>query len=194
LPLLSVFNCLHTTQKSYLASIRNGNAKDNKEGKDAVGSSPSLHTTASAPIRSPYPYKPTIKLLRFKMNIHKQSTCQPLMITKDMYHALFNHTKIATRRTWGTAWHTAHCRAFQHNNLVRVWSRPDKGSLYGRLAGHVRYTHQFEQRLDQVTTCDVMLEGFPTWTVQEFLTRKFEGLALSTVVHVFMFMFYPLRG
>ena len=40
-----------------------------------------------------------------------------------------------------------------------------------------------------------MVEGFPTWTVREFLDMKgFKGLPLSTVVCVFMFVFYPLNG
>jgi hypothetical protein len=40
----------------------------------------------------------------------------------------------------------------------------------------------------------VMVEGFPNRTVSEFLHMKFTGLPLSTVVCVFMFVFYPLSG
>jgi hypothetical protein len=103
------------------------------------------------------------------------------------------HTTIATRRMWKNSKgiFTAHTRAARMRQLVRVWSRPDSGTLYGRLVGHVRYTHTFDQRLDQMTPFDVALEGFPTWSVEEFLAAKFPGEPLSTVVHVFMFMFYP---
>jgi hypothetical protein len=118
------------------------------------------------------------------------------MITKDMYPALIAHTKIATRRMWNDrrGLLTAHMRAAHMSQLVRVWSRPDAGSLYGRLVGHVRYTHTFDQRLDHITPSDVALEGFPTWSVEEFLDAKFPGKPLSTVVHVFFFMFYPKRA
>jgi hypothetical protein len=116
------------------------------------------------------------------------------MITKDMHAALLAHTKIATRRIWNARLYTAHMRAAHMDQLVRVWSRPDAGSLYGKLAGHVRYTHMFDQRLDQITPYDVVLEGFPHWTVTQFQAAKFPGLPLSTVVHVFMFIFYSKRA
>ena len=115
------------------------------------------------------------------------------MITKDMYPALIAHTKIGTRRIWNERLLVSHMRTAQMNQLVRVWSRPDVGTLYGRLVGHVRYTHTFDQRLDQITPFDVALEGSPTWSVEQFLTAKFPDQPRSTVVHVFMFMFYPIR-
>jgi len=140
------------------------------------------------------PYNPIMKIIRHNMRPHRQSTCPPLLITKNMYHALIDHTKNNTRRNWSPSVKTAHIRAFHNKDLVRVWSRPDKGSLYGKLVGHVRYTHVFEQRLDDMTSFDVMLEGFPAWTVAEFLEMKgFKGLPLSTVVCVFMFVFFPLN-
>ena len=116
------------------------------------------------------------------------------MFTKDMYHALLAHTKIATRRIWNNTLLTSHMRAAHNNQLVRVWSRPDAGSLYGKLVGHVAYTHVFNQRLDQITPFDVVLEGFPTWSVEKFLAAKFPGVPTCTVVHVFMFMFYHKRA
>jgi hypothetical protein len=116
------------------------------------------------------------------------------MFTKDMYFALHEHTKIATRRIWNVGLLNVHKRAAHMRKLVRVWSRPDAGTLYGRMVGHVRYTHTFDQRLDQITPFDVALEGFPTWSVGEFLDAKFPGVPLSTVVHVFMFIFYPKRA
>jgi hypothetical protein len=82
-------------------------------------------------------------------------------------------------------------RAYQCGHMVRVWSRPDKGSLYGAFCGHCRYTHVFPQRLSAMTSFDVMLEGFPTWTVEEFLLAKFPGVPTETEVLVLMFMFYP---
>ena len=42
-----------------------------------------------------------------------------------------------------------------------------------------------------MTTYDVMLEGFPDWTVAEFVAVKFPNLPLSAVVNVFVFVFYP---
>ena len=140
------------------------------------------------------PYKQQIIIITYKMSPRLQSSCSPIMFTKDMYHALHAHTKIATRRMWKTHLLAAHLRAAQNNQLVRVWSRPDAGSLYGKLVGHVVYTHTFEQRLDRITPCDVVLEGFPTWSVEKFLAVKFPGVPLETVVHVFMFMFYPRRA
>jgi hypothetical protein len=132
-------------------------------------------------------------MIKHAMQLHIQSSCPALMITKDMYHALFAHTKIATRRMWNNSKgiFTAHMRAAHTRQLVRVWSRPDAGTLYGRLVGHVRYTHMFDQRLDHMTPFDVALEGFPTWSVEKFLAAKFPGQPLSAVVHVFMFVFYP---
>jgi hypothetical protein len=149
---------------------------------------PSEHVTTTCP-----PHRDTIILITNKMAPHVRSSCSPLMITKDMFHALHAHTKIVTRRIWNDSLLTAHLRAARNHQLVRVWSRIDAGTLYGRLVGHVRYTHTFDQRLDQITSFDVVLEGFPTWTVRQFLDAKFPGLPMSTVVHVFMFMFYPKR-
>lgn len=142
------------------------------------------------------PHRDKITIITHKMRPHIQSSCPPLMITKDMYFVLLTHTKIATRRMWENrpGIHEAHVRAAHMGQLVRVWSRPDAGSLYGKLVGHVRYTHTFDQRLDQMTLFDVALEGFPTWSVADFLASKFPGEPLSTVVHVFMFMFYPKRA
>jgi hypothetical protein len=130
-------------------------------------------------------------LIRYKMRTHLQSPCPALMITKDMYEALHNHTKIATRRSWNEQTTLSHTRALLNQQLVRVWSRKTSGSLYGSMVGHVRYTHTYEQRLDQMTAYDVMLEGFPSWTVAQFHEEKFRNVAKSTVVRVFMFMFYP---
>ena len=134
-----------------------------------------------------------IKLVLFRSSLLAvRSTCSPIMFTKDMYHALFQRTKIATRRIVGPVWLRAHTRAFEYKQAVRVWSRADAGSLYGKLAGHLVYTHIFKQRLDTMTTTDVMLEGFPAWTVAEFQADKFPGVALDTTVHVLLFVFFPL--
>ena len=114
------------------------------------------------------------------------------MCVKDMYYALCDHTKIVTRRTPGAVWLRAHMRAFHSKQAVRVWSRPDSGSLYGKLAGHVFYTHVCQQRLDAMTRVDVMLEGFPAWTVAQFHAAKFPGVPTSTNAYVFFFTYFPL--
>ena len=136
-----------------------------------------------------------IKLVLFRSSsLAVRSTCPPIMFTKDMYRALCQRTKIATRRLPGERWLRAHTRAFAYKQAVRVWSRAptDSGSLYGNLVGHLFYTHIFTQRLDAMTATDVMLEGFPAWTVAEFHAAKFPGIALDTTVHVLLFVFFPL--
>ena len=116
------------------------------------------------------------------------------MFTRDMYLALCNRTKIATRRMCGAVWVRAQMRAFTSKQAVRVWSRPptDRGSLQGNVVGHLLYTHCFQQRLDKITQADVMLEGFPDWTVAQFLAAKFKGVPTNTIVHVLFFVFFPL--
>ena len=88
----------------------------------------------------------------------------------------------------------AHKRAFASKQAVRVWSRAptDAGTLYGNLVGHLFYTHIFKQRLDAMTQIDVMLEGFPDWTVDQFLKAKFPGVATDTKVLVLLFVFFPV--
>jgi hypothetical protein len=136
-----------------------------------------------------------VRMVLFRHSlIAVRSTCPPVMFTKDMYLALCDRTKIATRRIAGAAWVRAQKRAFALKQAVRVWSRAptDSGSLYGNLAGHLFYTHIYMQRLEAMTKTDVVLEGFPHWTVQEFLEAKFRGIPVATNVHVLHFVFFPL--
>jgi hypothetical protein len=121
-----------------------------------------------------------------------RSRCNPIMFTKDMWNALHTHTKIATRRLCSPAWVERQKDAWKHAQMVRVWCRPDAGSLYGHLAGHLRYTHVFQQPLCEMTKLDVCLEGFPAWTVERFCKEKFPRTKLNTKVWVFLFQFFPL--
>ena len=120
------------------------------------------------------------------------SGCPPLMITKDMHTALMTHAKTATRRNNKMPWTNAHTNAFKSGHIVRVWSRPDAGSLYGRLAGHCKYTKVYQQMLSDMTRADVRAEGFADWTVARFIENKFLGLHINTKVWVFEFDFFPL--
>jgi hypothetical protein len=154
-----------------------------------------LEEEEEAPVELWCAHNAHIKLVLFRSSsLAVRSTCPPIMFTKDMYRALCQRSKIATRRIAGARWLRAHTRAFAYKQAVRVWSRAptDKGSLYGNLVGHLFYTHIFKQRLDAMTATDVMLEGFPGWTVAEFHAAKFPGVALDTSVHVLLFVFFPL--
>ena len=136
------------------------------------------------------PYTSKIHLVQHpKLQI--RSTAPPLMITKDMYHALMSHFKTITRRTCNQSWLESHTRAFRLGHMVRVWSRPDAGSLYGALAGHVHYTRVFSHRLGKLTVEDVRAEGFLNTTVLQFRNAKFPDCADDQLVTAFEFVFTP---
>ena len=97
--------------------------------------------TKVLPTPSPYTGSLTAHAKKTRLHVFIRKTpayyirshAAPIQITKDMYTQLNNHTKTVTRRLWNSKLVRAHSTAHHNRQLVRVWSRPDSGTLYGKV-------------------------------------------------------------
>ncbi len=125
-----------------------------------------------------------------------------LIINPSFLPVMYDHTKQVTRRLWSDSHAEPYWRAFRNRWLVRVW----KDYAHIHTIGWILITHMKNERVEQITQSECILEGLPNYTPAQFIQKYFmnstikkkrkeqgkKPITLKTECVVIRFIFYPL--
>ena len=119
--------------------------------------------------------------------------CWPMIIETQFVSKMFDRTKIQTRRVYQQSTANIFAVSSRLKLLVPVWAR---GYGHRFTIGHILITHIYKQKLHELSVSDMVLEGLPDMSVDDFVSNlarmSNHKITMQTSVYVYTFVFFPL--